>query len=165
MKFSLYSTIFATGRLVSSLTAPIQVRKLAMALPAIPTLLSGPEAISLFAQKRAKFLDGSWHLGNPRKGEEDYRQKRIPGASFFSIDDIADQDSGLPHMIPTGTVFLACITFSIISLRSQMIVRIIVFIDGEFSDKVSKLGISSDDHVIVYTAPGSFSGPRVSWLY
>ena len=65
-----------------------------------------------------------------------YRNKRIDHAQFFDIDDIADQDSNLPHMLPSQNVF---------------------------EEKVSELGISNDSKVIIYGQGGLALGPARAW--
>lgn len=85
-----------------------------------------------------RILDGSWHLpAAGRDAKAEYEEARIPGAQFFDIDEIADADSDLPHMVPGEAVF-----------ESWM---------NEFS-------IGSDNQVVVYDASGLFSAPRVRWL-
>jgi thiosulfate/3-mercaptopyruvate sulfurtransferase len=87
-----------------------------------------------------RILDASWYLAamkrDPRK---DFREGHIPGAQLFSIDDASDASSPLPHTLPSG---------------------------AQFADVVSRLGISTGDHVIVYDASGTnFSAPRVWWMF
>ena len=36
---------------------------------------------------------------------KEYKQKRIPGAVFFDIDDVSDKKSSLPHMLPSRKTF------------------------------------------------------------
>lgn len=85
-----------------------------------------------------RILDGSWHLpAAERNAKAEYKEGRIPGAQFFDIDEIADADSDLPHMVPGEAVF-----------ESWM---------NEFN-------IGSDNQVVVYDASGLFSAPRVRWL-
>jgi len=84
-------------------------------------------------------LDCSWHLPNTnRSGIEEFQAERIPGAIFFNIDEISDQDSQFPHMMPNQSFF---------------------------SEKVSELGISNDHHIITYDALGVFSSARVYWMF
>ena len=83
-------------------------------------------------------LDGSWHLPTAgRDARAEYEEGRIPGAQFFDIDEIADADSDLPHMVPGEAIF-----------ESWM----------------NLFGISNDSQVVVYDAAGLFSAPRVRWL-
>lgn len=85
-----------------------------------------------------KFIDASWHLNKTRNAKEEFLVGRIPGASFFDIDDISDKHSNLPHMLPSEKVF---------------------------EEKISSMGISSKNHIIVYASAGSFSAPRVWWTF
>lgn len=82
-------------------------------------------------------VDGSWHMpATGRKGREEYLKAHIPGAVFFDIDAIADTSSGLPHMLPSETIFTAA---------------------------MEALGIGKDMKIVVYDSVGLFSAPRVWW--
>ena len=51
--------------------------------------------------KNIIILDCSWHLPNTeRSGKEEFKKERIPGAIFFDIDEISEQKSPFPHMMP-----------------------------------------------------------------
>ena len=57
-------------------------------------------------KKNIKVLDASWYLPNiKRNAKKEYKQKRIPGAVFFDIDDVSDKKSSLPHMLPSRKTF------------------------------------------------------------
>jgi len=99
-------------------------------------VISASEALSL--RDSSKFLDGSWGLDKTRNHLNEFIESRIPGASWFDLDGISDNTSSLPHMLPSSEYFEEC---------------------------VSKLGISSTDHVVVYTKPGCFSAARVWWTF
>ena len=77
-------------------------------------------------------------MNNSRNAKSDYANRRIKGAVFFDIDDISDQSSSLPHMLPTPS---------------------------DFSKSVSNLGISSDNHLVIYAQHGAFSAARVWWTF
>jgi thiosulfate/3-mercaptopyruvate sulfurtransferase len=82
-------------------------------------------------------VDGSYFLpAANRDPRAEYLSAHIPGAVFFDIDKIADQDSGLPHMLPTPQAF---------------------------ADAVGRLGIGNDMTIVVYDSVGLFSSPRVWW--
>ena len=84
-------------------------------------------------------VDASWHLPTSgRSARAEYAQAHIPGAVFFDIDAIADQSSGLPHMLPT---------------------------DGAFSDAVGALGIGDGMTIVVYDSLGLFSAARGWWTF
>ena len=53
-----------------------------------------------------RVVDGSYYL--PHEGLDpraEYEAQHVPGAVFFDIDDIADADSPLPHMLPAPEKF------------------------------------------------------------
>lgn len=84
-------------------------------------------------------LDGSWHVPNgERNAQREYLQGHIPGALLFDIDDIADTDSPLPHMLPSPE---------------------------KFSSRMRKMGIGDGMRVVVYDAHGMFSAARVWWMF
>ncbi|MGB0747386.1 MAG: sulfurtransferase [Magnetospiraceae bacterium] len=87
-----------------------------------------------------KILDGTWFLPtNPRDQFKEYEEQHIPGAMHFDIDTVCDQETTLPHMIPT---------------------------DDLFAEKVGAMGIGNEDHVIVYDSVGGFSAAmRVWWTF
>jgi hypothetical protein len=91
-------------------------------------------AESLEVHGRAKFLDGSWFLKGRNGRDEFERGPRIQGAQFFDIDDIAAKGDlnpkNLPHMMPPKELFAAA---------------------------MDAMGVSNDDHVIVYGTKGCVS--------
>ena len=51
-------------------------------------------------------FDATKYLPNEaRDGRKEFAQARIPGARYFDIDEVADPDSDLPHMVPTPARF------------------------------------------------------------
>ena len=84
-------------------------------------------------------VDGSYYLStHKRDGKAEYLAGHIPGSVFFDINEIADQSSDLPHMLPGPK---------------------------QFGDAVGKLGIADTDTIIVYDGLGLFSAPRVWWTF
>ncbi|MGI9407835.1 MAG: 3-mercaptopyruvate sulfurtransferase [Hyphomicrobiaceae bacterium] len=84
-------------------------------------------------------LDASWHLpGTDRDARAEYLEQRIPGAVFFDIDEISDEASDLPHMLPSPV---------------------------KFSSRMRKLGIGDGLRIIVYDSAGLFSAARVWWTF
>ncbi len=84
-------------------------------------------------------VDASWYMpGSRRDGAAEFKQGHIPGAVFFSINDIAAPDTDLPHMVPGADAF---------------------------GHAVGRLGISNDDHVVVYATTGIATAPRVWWMF
>lgn len=95
-------------------------------------------AAALRGQDKVKLLDASYYL--PNEGQDAhalFTAAHIPGARFFDIDKITDPPSGLPHMLPNADIFAA---------------------------EMSRLGIGSDDHLVVYDQRGIFSAPRLWWM-
>lgn len=104
----------------------------------IPQLLPASQAIELHRSSSVKFVDGSWHMDNVRNPYAEYLSERIPGSQYFNIDEVSDKSNDLPHMLP----------------------------DEKFFDaKVSSMGISNDEHIVIYVHPNCFSGPRVWWMF
>ena len=84
-------------------------------------------------------LDGSWHLpAEQRDPRAEYRAGHIPGAVFFDIDDISDETTALPHMLPSA---------------------------AKFAQRMARLGVGDGDCIVVYdaSAPGLMSAARVWW--
>lgn len=86
-----------------------------------------------------RVVDATWFMPNdPRNAQALYDERRIPGAVFFPIDEIADTDSDLPHMLPSPE---------------------------KFASRMKKLGIGDGARVIVYDSQGLFSAARVWWTF
>lgn len=84
-------------------------------------------------------LDGSWYL--PTSGRDaaaEYRQRHIPGAVFFDLDQASDSRSRWPHMFPS---------------------------DDEFSRYLGSLGVGPSSRVVAYEGSGTLlSAARVWWM-
>ena len=78
-----------------------------------------------------------WMPGLDRDLRAEHASRRVPGAVLFDVDDIADPDTDLPHMLPAP---------------------------DRFADKIGRLGIGNDDLVICYDAFGLLSAPRAWWM-
>ncbi|PPR27432.1 MAG: 3-mercaptopyruvate sulfurtransferase, partial [Alphaproteobacteria bacterium MarineAlpha9_Bin4] len=86
-----------------------------------------------------KILDCSWYLPNSkRNAKKEFINMRIPGAIFFDIDDICDKKSNFPHMLPSYKYF---------------------------ENKISDLGINTEDILVIYCKEGVLSSPRVWWMF
>ncbi|KZL28601.1 3-mercaptopyruvate sulfurtransferase [Pseudovibrio sp. WM33] len=84
-------------------------------------------------------IDASWFLpAMERDAKKEYEQEHIPGALFMDIDDVSDQNSPLPHMMPEPHVF---------------------------SSKMRKMGIGDGQTIVVYDGMGIFSAARVWWMF
>ena len=86
-----------------------------------------------------RVIDASWFLPNdPRNAKALYALRRIPGAVFFDIDEIADHDTDLPHMLPRPEVF---------------------------ASRMRKVGVGDGSRIVVYDNQGIFSSARVWWTF
>lgn len=86
-----------------------------------------------------RIVDASWYMPSDKLNcGEQYRVQHIPGAVFFDIDEISDQSSPLPHMLPSA---------------------------AQFANAVGELGIGNDDQLIIYDSSGLFSAARVWWMF
>jgi len=86
-----------------------------------------------------RIVDGTWHMpGQGRDARTEYAARHIPGAVFFDIDEIADTDNSLPHMLPSPE---------------------------KFSARVRRLGLGDGNRIVVYDAHGMMSAARVWWTF
>jgi len=102
-------------------------------------LCSVDELKLLIRQNKVNVLDSSWYL--PSQCVDclsEFEKGHIPGAQFFDIDVISDQQSNLPHMLPKAK---------------------------QFSSQVSALGISNNSHIVVYDSAGLFAAARAWWTF
>lgn len=85
-------------------------------------------------------LDASFFMpGVARDGKQEWQKTRIPTAQYFDFDgEICDQNSDLPHMMPS---------------------------ESDFQDSVQQLGINQKSVIVVYDSLGIFSSPRVWWMF
>ena len=89
--------------------------------------------------KTVKILDASWHLPNVNRDPfEEYKLNHIPNSIFFDIDKNSNQETNLPHMLPSKK---------------------------SWENIVSNLGINNADHVVVYDNSDVFSSCRVWYTF
>lgn len=86
-----------------------------------------------------KVVDATYFLPNAGKdGRAEYLKAHIPGAVFFDIEDISDNSTDLPHMLPDAATFAA---------------------------KIGALGIGNADKVVAYDANGgAMAAGRAWWM-
>jgi thiosulfate/3-mercaptopyruvate sulfurtransferase len=85
-----------------------------------------------------RIVDGSFTLpGVKPTGPELYAERHIPGAVFFDIDDIADEQSPLPHMLPSAE---------------------------KFAQRMRRLGLGDGHKIVVYDSAGLSSAGRPWWM-
>lgn len=83
-------------------------------------------------------IDASWRMPGAGEARDDYLRRHIPGAVFFAIDEIAERQTSLPHMLAPPEVFEAA---------------------------VGAMGIGNSTRVVVYDDQGLFSAARVWWTF
>ncbi|WP_417722438.1 3-mercaptopyruvate sulfurtransferase [Salipiger sp.] len=110
-----------------------------MALDDPKTLVSTEWLARHIKDPDLRILDASWYLpGSDRDAQAEYESAHIPGARFFDIDDVSDQRSDLPHMVPPVEKFMS---------------------------RMRALGVGDGHQVVVYDGSGLFSAARVWWLF
>ena len=86
-----------------------------------------------------RIFDASWYMpAMKRNARAEYETGHIPGARFFDIDEISDQRSELPHMVPPAEKFIS---------------------------RMRAMGVGDGHQVVVYDGMGLFSAARVWWLF
>jgi len=87
-----------------------------------------------------RVVDATWAMpGSGIVPRDEYDAQHIPGAVFFNIDEIADTNSPLPHMLPPPE---------------------------KFSSRVRRLGLGNGNRVIVYDRNGgAMAAARVWWMF
>lgn len=86
-------------------------------------------------------FDASWHLPTEKRdAKSEYLAAHIPGALFFDIDDLVNEKSSLPHMLPSTV---------------------------KFASRMKKMGVGDGARIVVYDhdAKGLFSSARAWWTF
>jgi thiosulfate/3-mercaptopyruvate sulfurtransferase len=83
-------------------------------------------------------FDATKYLPNEDKdGKAEFLKAHIPGARYFDIDEVADPDTDLPHMVPTP---------------------------GRFGKLMGAMGVGNASRVVFYDQKGLASAARGWWL-
>lgn len=86
-----------------------------------------------------RVVDASWYMPQlKRDPKAEFAAGHIPGAVFFDIDEIADTDSDLPHMLPSPE---------------------------KFSSRCRRLGLGDGVRIVVYDGGGCTAAARVWWTF
>ena len=103
------------------------------------TLVNAEWLAANLGTPRICVVDGSWHLPTlGRDPQTEFAGQHIPGAVFFDVDQISDDENPLPHMVPS---------------------------EEKFATEIGALGIRNEDHIIAYDATGVGSAARVWWMF
>jgi thiosulfate/3-mercaptopyruvate sulfurtransferase len=86
-----------------------------------------------------RVVDATWYLPTQgRDAKAEYAAAHIPGAVYFDIDDVADEASPYPHMVPSP---------------------------AKFSARVRKLGLGDGLRIVVYDNNRFVASARVWWMF
>jgi thiosulfate/3-mercaptopyruvate sulfurtransferase len=109
-----------------------------MEIDAAPPLVSTAWLAAHLGQPGLVVMDASFYL--PTEAHDAralFADSHIPGARFFDLELVADQETSLPHMVPSA---------------------------GRFERIVAALGVDDTDHVVFYDQKGLFSAARGWWM-
>lgn len=83
-------------------------------------------------------FDATKYLPNEDKdGRAEFLKAHIPGARYFDIDEVADLDTDLPHMVPSA---------------------------GRFGKLMGAMGVGNSSRIVFYDQKGLASAARGWWL-
>lgn len=99
------------------------------------SLISTEALAALLGAPDLRIIDASWWL-NGRDAHADFERERLPGAAFFDLDAVSDQESPYPHMLPSPPAFARA---------------------------MGAMGVADGDDIVVYDVHGLFSAARVWW--
>jgi thiosulfate/3-mercaptopyruvate sulfurtransferase len=86
-----------------------------------------------------RIADASWYLADAKRdAQAEYRTAHIPGAVFFDIEDLSDENSSLPHMLPSPV---------------------------KFGSRMRKMGLGDGNLIVIYDGAGVYSSPRAWWMF
>lgn len=110
-----------------------------MAGPAGEALVSTAWLAQHLDSPDVRVVDASWYLPTQhRDPQAEYAAAHIPGAVFFDLEDVSDDASPLPHMLPSP---------------------------AKFSSRVRKLGLGDGVRIVVYDANRFIASARVWWMF
>lgn len=102
-------------------------------------LVSTEWLASHLAAPDVRVVDASFYLpAQKRDPKAEFAAQHIPGAVYFDIDEIADTDNPLPHMLPSPE---------------------------KFSARVRKLGLGDGNKIVVYDTTPMTGASRVWWMF
>ncbi|KAJ3210552.1 hypothetical protein HDU67_005217 [Dinochytrium kinnereticum] len=99
------------------------------------------EELQYFPEYREKLKAGdeevSWE-DEMRDPKMEFGRLRLPGARYFDLDQVRDTLSTMPNALPQPS---------------------------DFAEHVGQMGISEQDHVVIYDSAGIIVSPRVWWMF
>lgn len=85
-----------------------------------------------------RLVDATWFLpGAGRDAKAEFAERHLPGAVFFDIDEIADSETALPHMLPSP---------------------------AKFASRMRKLGLGDGSRIVVYDGNRFCASARAWWM-
>lgn len=107
-------------------------------MPAHDPLVSTEWLAARLTAPDLKVADATWFLPTVgRDARAEYEPAHIPGAVFFDIDEIADEASPLPHMLPDAV---------------------------KFSSRMRRLGLGDGTRVVLYDNNKYSASARAWWM-
>lgn len=86
-----------------------------------------------------RIFDSSWHMPNAgRDAIAEYNTGHIPNALFFDVDEIANTDSTLPHMMPS---------------------------EEKMASRLRSFGVTNSNHIIIYDNSAGLSATRGWYMF
>ena len=88
---------------------------------------------------KVKIIDSSWHLPNKKRNSiKEYYNEHIINSIFFDLDENSNQETDLPHMLPSAK---------------------------KWEDIISNFGISNTDKIIIYDNSDVISSCRCWYTF
>lgn len=103
-------------------------------------LTSAAELAAEIGSPDLRILDATWFApwtAPKRTAHQAFISERLPGARYFDIDEIADETSPLPHMLPSSV---------------------------KMASRLKSLGVGDGHRIVVYDANRGFASARAWWM-
>ena len=90
-------------------------------------------------KKNLIIIDFSWYLPSDKRNPyKEFKNEHIPNAQYIDLENLSDQKSHLPHMLPNSNIF-------------EHYMRL--------------CGVNNDSIIIIYDTKGIWSAPRLWWMF
>lgn len=101
-------------------------------------LVSAAELLDVLDDPTLRIADVRWFLGQPERGQQEYREGHIPGAVFVDLDrDLAAPPGAGRHPLPDPTAF---------------------------ADRMGELGFGDQHTIVIHDADQGQYGARLWWM-